>query len=803
MYLFQDKDTVEISTNCKFCLQEIKFSITAEEYKNTLKFPIKKEFIHGEPKHNLIIFLNKNLEIENFEIQTIIDKKASYSEELTKTVLSNIGLTPEEIELYFLTTGREAVSIGEMALLIDKPKEECEAIAKKFVEKGLFKEIIGAKPHYRALPPYAALVAQLEDFNKFISEIKDVAPKELNKSFTELEAQTEGLKRLDEYSKFIQDLKDQALKRMLDQKKHFDNTIKQIGQIREITKAISSLEKDTSAILVEQLSSLKERFQSILKQISQILQNQISELKNEFKNIQDTTSENLAKLRLGVIQQAVEQVIQKTFTARLEYITQVLKKHLETIKRIFTEGLKQTITGFNENLLNKLKGTIEDIVNSVDNITSSTEKSGDEIKNIFADVSKNFSQAVILADEKLGDISMSILDSFNNLKDTFSTKVIESLNTELGKILERLEISEITTKEFWEKEKETTQFTMQDIWFIRSVEGAQAHIDDEIMRAKMRILIVAPSLTDINVNLLKQLPRHVNIRIAANIDLGNPEHQNIINQLDEMQNVSYRHRDLKNIWGINRDYEEVILCVISKTIIQGKEMTEIAGIGSIIEEHIKIFVPILEDAWVGAHKDLTRAIKPGLIKAATQTTALTSARQRPMQYMQQKVEPKPQPTSPTSAPTLTPSISTSPLPPTTAPGITTSDTPSSPTLQEQQKPSVIDLLEKGKTVPESTPAEISEHITQPISTTPESLKMGAGSLSEQLDFIITNIKKMNAIELANALMTFNESYSKEKGYSSVLNQINLTINQLQQNPGGFDASQIINKINFWRKKLHV
>ena len=85
----------------------------------------------------------------------------SYSKELTKQVLSEIDLTDEEIDLYFRTTGREAVSIGEMSILIGKPKEDLKKIAEKFVEKGLFKEIVGATPHYQALPPYAALVAQL------------------------------------------------------------------------------------------------------------------------------------------------------------------------------------------------------------------------------------------------------------------------------------------------------------------------------------------------------------------------------------------------------------------------------------------------------------------------------------------------------------------------------------------------------------------------------------------------------------------------------------------------------------------
>ena len=88
------------------------------------KFPIKKEYVHGDPPHKLIVFINQYLEVENFEIKDVMKKEeeVAYSEELTRQVLSEIDLNDEEIELYFRTTGREAVSLGEMSLLIGKPK---------------------------------------------------------------------------------------------------------------------------------------------------------------------------------------------------------------------------------------------------------------------------------------------------------------------------------------------------------------------------------------------------------------------------------------------------------------------------------------------------------------------------------------------------------------------------------------------------------------------------------------------------------------------------------------------------------
>ncbi|GAG55145.1 unnamed protein product, partial [marine sediment metagenome] len=137
MYLFKEKDEVEVSYTCKLCLKEIPFKITKKEYQEVTRFPITKQLTHGDPAHKLIVNFNQYLEVENFEIEEILQKEeVTYSEELTKQVLSEIDLTDDEIELYFRITGREAVSIGEIAILTGKTKAVCKEMADKFVQKG-------------------------------------------------------------------------------------------------------------------------------------------------------------------------------------------------------------------------------------------------------------------------------------------------------------------------------------------------------------------------------------------------------------------------------------------------------------------------------------------------------------------------------------------------------------------------------------------------------------------------------------------------------------------------------------------
>ncbi len=629
MYLFKDKDVIEVPITCKFCLKEIMFPVSAEEYREVKKFPIKKESTHGDPLHKLTVFINMSLEIDNFEIEDLTEKEeeVAYSEELMKQVLSDIELSDEEIELYFRTTGRETVSLGEISILTGKSKEECKEIVDKFIEKGLFKEIIGATPHYAALPPYAALVSQLNKFYTYISNIKSKIPTQLDKSFAQLESETKGMEMLKDSTEAMTELKEKMLTQIQAQKKEFDQTLSAIDQIRNISKDISGLGDVTKSISEDQLGSLTSQFDNLNRKTSQVIKNQVNELRTQLGDVKKIVTDNLQKLRLGVIQQAVGDIIEKVISSRLKDITDNLNVQLSVSQTVFADELKKLTQGVDSEFASKLRSSIEDAVKNIEGISIKTD---DQKEKAFSEIIENFNKAAKLAEAKIEGLSGDIFQSFGNVREIFSKGILDTLDNTLSDILNRLEVSEKTTREFWEQSKKAKgAITMKDIWFIRSPEAAKAHINDEISKAKMRVLIVAPDLLDINIDVIKARPSRINFRIATHINPAISAHEAVMQELDKMDNVDYRNRTLQNIWGINRDYEEVILCVLSKTEFRGEEVTEIAGIGSIIEEHIKIFVPILEDAWVGARKDIMRTIKTSLSREPEKPTTIPPSVEKP------------------------------------------------------------------------------------------------------------------------------------------------------------------------------
>jgi hypothetical protein len=751
LYLFKDEEEIEIPFTCKLCLKEIPFKITKKEYQDVSKFPIKKENLHGSPKHNLIVYFNQYLEVENFEIKEILQKEeVSYSKELTKQVLSEIDLSDDEIELYFRITGREAVSIGEMAILTGKPKAECQEMATKFVKKGLFKEIIGAKPHYSALPPYAALVSQLQKFHKYISDIKVNIPTQLEKSFAQLESESGQVEvkveRKPIPTELMKEIKENMLTQIKSQKKGFDDTKVVMDQIRGISDEISNLEESTSSVMQSpQIADLKNRFDDINTKTSQIIKGQVNDLKNEFDNIKSTVSQNLQKLRLGVISQTVEQVIDKVVNAKLKDISDNINVQLSVSQVAFSDELKKVTQGVDSELISKLKESLKSTLENIGGLTSKVEE---DKEKVYADITENFNKAIKMAEEKIEGISGTTFQSLGNLKDVFYDQIVATLDNTLDDILNKLERSEKVTSEFWEQAKTGRSITMKDIWFIRSPEAAKAHISDEISKAKMRLLLVAPQISDIDIDAIMARPSRINFRIAANIDFNNPEHAAIIQQLDKMDNVDYRHRALQNLWGVNRDYEEVIVCVLSKAEVRGESITEIAGIGSIIEEHIKIFVPILEESWMGARKEVMHAIKSSII----QETPPPKLAQQPVKIAEEPLKEH---------------VKLKPI---------------------VQIPKVIAPPEKEVPVPKTTPS-------------------GEKSLlTKQFDLIFDNVDSLMGIELSSALEKFQSEYIKETGYNSVLKNIHNTSTTLRNKTYVLsqpEKEDLRMKMNFWRQKLNI
>ncbi|MHA1329388.1 MAG: hypothetical protein ACTSRH_19105, partial [Promethearchaeota archaeon] len=214
--------------------------------------------------------------------------------------------------------------------------------------------------------------------------------------------------------------------------------------------------------------------------------------------------------------QAVDQMIEKIVDKRLEDIVNNVNIQLSVKQFALTDELKKFSQGLNAQVLEKLR---ESIKNTLNNLKGLKLKKDEDKDKIYETLTEDFDKAVKLAEERIENISGGVFEWFGNIRNIFSEQIVSTLETTLNDILKKLEVSEKVTKEFWEQAKQRTGLTMKDIWFIRSMESAKAHINEEITKAKMRVLIIAPNITDINIDAIKSRPSHINF-LMLTIDLG-------------------------------------------------------------------------------------------------------------------------------------------------------------------------------------------------------------------------------------------------------------------------------------------
>ena len=346
---------------------------------------------------------------------------------ITQEVLGAIGLQEKEIELYLRCSGKGPVSIGEMALLVEISVNDTQLIANKFVEKGLFKEIMGATHYYQALPPYAAIVAQLDKFAGFISEIKTQTPQELNTSFQSFEEKAQGINNLKDFVGFLNSIKETVSDHISYQRASLDSNIEQLTNQQSVIESITALRDKSLGLVDQQLSSMTKQFEVLQRKIN----------------------ENLEKLHLGVIIKTVEDITQK-----------VVSTEMETLKQ-----------SFQNNFAVSLKSVLDQLTQDIENTSTNATRIGSDLKDVFGKVLSQFDSTLTEAQSKITDISDSVLQSFVELRGTFSEKVIVTLDDVLGKISQKLLLSDATIKEFWEEAKRVINFTMKDVWFIRTPEG--------------------------------------------------------------------------------------------------------------------------------------------------------------------------------------------------------------------------------------------------------------------------------------------------------------------------------------------
>ncbi len=632
----------------------------------------------------------------------------------TKQVLELIGLVQEEIDAFFHLTGRGPVMIGEIALLVHVDEERATQIAKNLLEKGLVREVPGKTPFYVALPPYSALLNQISQFKAIVKNIQESTPKALDLKFKEIEDHSAKLGKLNEYRTYIQIMKQNLPAQLKSQFSRVEKELESVKKFQEIRAFILNLREIVPEEIIKEFSVVETRLEKIKAEISDKFEKQF---------------------RIGALKDMAEKIVSK----------------------IISEQFLDLTDYFREKFVATIQSTLDQVTNQLATISDAAGEMSTDLSGTLSDIETGLKDTLEDLETRISTVYEDVDRGIEELKQLFQQEIYKILEKDIiTNILNQLNLSEETMSEFWERSKKASMLTFKDVWFVRSIEGMKAQVNESISRVKMRVHIIAPRLEDVDLIALSKLKKHINIRISTNFDWNNQDDQVKLAEIVNYPNMDVRLYSRENLWAINRDFEEVVVCVISKA---GTEF-EIAGMGSILEEHVKLFAAVLEDVWIQSKK------------VGDQQILYSIGATSPIKEVP-KIDKEPQVTRSSS---ITPDYADriEPL---------------------QQKPHI---------EPQTTFSPIETKEAPSLEKKP--LNETDLSLSNLFLQIIRDLEKKPGTQISLDLESLRNKIVDEKGYSSVLNQISITIAALKTIPRPLtqlEVADTIKKIKFWKMKLHI
>ncbi|HMF33822.1 MAG TPA: helix-turn-helix domain-containing protein [Candidatus Lokiarchaeia archaeon] len=277
--------------------------------------------------------------------------------------LERLGLTQSEIDAYFTVVGKGVCLVSEIGRYAGVPEEAAADIVKKLLQVGLLKEIPGRTIRYQAIPPYSALLQQLEDFRDFITEMRQKVPQDLAEEFKQFEEGFERVSGLGDFKKFVLSVSEDIPQQMMDRFRTFADKFKSFQQLDEFQQFISNMRESAPAELSEKFASFEEQFSNLKEMddfknfVSGIREKAISELTSRFENIETGFTEfkqlDELKDKFAEIKDGIPDQLSGSFS-----------RFQDEFKKVAgLEGFKDFVGSVKENLPKKIEYQFSEIEN--------------------------------------------------------------------------------------------------------------------------------------------------------------------------------------------------------------------------------------------------------------------------------------------------------------------------------------------------------------------------------------------------------------------------------------------------------
>ncbi len=195
---------------------------------------------------------------------------------------------------------------------------------------------------------------------------------------------------------------------------------------------------------------------------------------------------------------------------------------------------------------------------------------------------------------ELGKITHDLPKAFVDWRMNY----LQTVNTQMTSLLEKTEghlnLATQSLNQFWRRSKETEATTFDLYQFVIGETEFQSYVASLIARSRKHLYLILPRSIKVKLKLLNMIPSDVHVRIVA---ADNPDSK-LVKSLEKVAiknpNFQLRHDPRGDVWGVVRDFEEIIIGNTSKGT------TNIVGIASSHEDHVELLRSIMETRWLHA-----------------------------------------------------------------------------------------------------------------------------------------------------------------------------------------------------------
>jgi hypothetical protein len=196
-------------------------------------------------------------------------------------------------------------------------------------------------------------------------------------------------------------------------------------------------------------------------------------------------------------------------------------------------------------------------------------------------------------DKKLFDEKEALVKDLENKTKTFKEQ-IKAQEDEITLLKDDIDAADEEVEQLNQKIQKFEAEGKDSIFMNRA--QVIAKMKQYLSESLHNVNICTPTIQDLVDLDLYEIKSSVNMKIACDIDVGNPKHNELLEEYRALENISLRIYDGKDRWSLVRDGELLFFVVI------GKDPAKFLVFCTSDPAHIKLFNSLATESWTRGRK---------------------------------------------------------------------------------------------------------------------------------------------------------------------------------------------------------